>query len=207
LRDYYAGLLQNDVAEEIAREVIAEARIRLAERGDRLVMAGESTQDADARDLLKTLVPEVMVEAIERMIPPCEPLQLAESGQTRFVALVGPTGVGKTTTIAKLAAHFKLREGKRVGMITIDTYRIAAVEQIRAYADILNIPLEVVMTPEGMVEAIANLVDCDLVLIDTSGRSQRDVQRLDDFKEFLDLVRRVAGRTRVSSTSPDDSLL
>lgn len=207
LQEYYAGLLQNDVAEEIAREVIAEARIRLAERGDRLAGAGESTRDADPHDRLRTLVPEVMVETIERMIPPCEPLRLAESGQTRFVALVGPTGVGKTTTIAKLAAHFKLREGKRVGMITIDTYRIAAVEQIRAYADILNIPLEVVMTPEGMVEAIANLVGCDLVLIDTSGRSQRDVHRLDDLKEFLDLVRRVAGRTPVSSASPDDSLL
>ncbi|MDM8005664.1 MAG: flagellar biosynthesis protein FlhF [Phycisphaerae bacterium] len=207
LREYYSGLLQNEVAEEIAREVIAEARVRLAECRDYLTMAGEGTQDADARHRLKTLIPQVMVETIERMIPSCEPLQLADSGRTRFVALVGPTGVGKTTTIAKLAAHFKLREGRRVGLITIDTYRIAAVDQIQAYADILNIPLEVVMTPEGMVEAIANLTGCDLVLIDTSGRSQRDVQRLDDLKEFLDLARRVAGPSRTSSESPGESPL
>lgn len=207
LRDYYTGLLQNDVAEEIAREVIAEARVRLAESGGRSVTAGEAPQDAQNRDRLKTLIPQVMVETIERMIPPCEPLQWDDSRRTRFVALVGPTGVGKTTTIAKLAAHFKLREGKRVGLITIDTYRIAAVEQIRAYADILNIPLEVVMTPEGMIDAIANLTDCDLVLIDTSGRSQRDVQRLDDLKEFLDLARRVARLGRMPAESTDESSL
>lgn len=206
LREYYTGLLQNEVAEEIAREVIAEAQVRLAESGGRPTLVGKTTQDVQARDRLQTLIPEVMVETIERMIPPCEPLQLVDSGRTRFVALVGPTGVGKTTTIAKLAAHFKLREGKRVGLITIDTYRIAAVEQIRAYADILNIPLEIVMTPEGMVDAIANLTDCDLVLIDTSGRSQRDVQRLDDLKEFLDLARRVAGLNRLPGESTDESL-
>ena len=77
-----------------------------------------------------------MIDTIERMLPAAEPVQLAESGTT-YVALVGPTGVGKTTTIAKLAAHFKLREDKRVGLITIDTYRIAAVEQLRSYAEIL----------------------------------------------------------------------
>ncbi len=207
LRDYYTGLIQGDVAEEIAREVIAEARTRLAECSDRLASEDGESRPGDAYERLKSLIPQVMVETIERMIPPCEPLQLASPGRTCFVALVGPTGVGKTTTIAKLAAHFKLREGKRVGMITIDTYRIAAVEQIRAYADILGIPLEVVMTPEGMQDAIANLSDCDLVLIDTSGRSQRDLRRLDDLKAFLDVVRRVNGRSSNSGKSPEASPL
>jgi len=203
LREYYTGLIQGDVAEEIAREVIAEARTRLAECSDRFVSEDRELPPGDACERLKSLIPQVMVETIERMIPPCEPLRLAASGQTRFVAFVGPTGVGKTTTIAKLAAHFKLREGRRVGMITIDTYRIAAVEQIRAYADILGIPLEVVMTPEGMQEAIANLSGCDLVLIDTSGRSQRDIRRLDDLKAFLDVVRQLDGRAAEPGESPE----
>jgi len=87
-----------------------------------------------------------LIQCIEQMLPVGEPLQLSSDGTTKYVALVGPTGVGKTTTIAKLAAHFKLRENLRVGMITIDTYRIAAVDQLKAYAEILNMPLEVVMT-------------------------------------------------------------
>ena len=71
------------------------------------------------------------------------------------MALVGPTGVGKTTTIAKLAANFRLRENRRVGLITVDTYRIAAVEQLRTYADIIDLPMEVVSTPREMREAVA----------------------------------------------------
>lgn len=204
LREYYTGLLQNDVAEEIAREVMDEARTRLAEWHQRIARGGSGPQIEDTYDRLKSLIPEVMVEALERMIPPAEPLCLSASGRTRFVAFVGPTGVGKTTTIAKLAAHFKLRENKRVGLITIDTYRIAAVEQIRAYADILSIPLEVVMTPEGMEQALENLADCDLVLIDTSGRSQRDARRLDDLNHFLNVVRRAGCLSPAGSTEARD---
>ena len=71
-------------------------------------------------------------------------------GQCRVAALVGPTGVGKTTTIAKLAANFRLKEKRRVGLITVDTYRIAAVEQLRTYADIIDLPMQVVSTPQEM---------------------------------------------------------
>ena len=71
-----------------------------------------------------------------------------------MAALVGPTGVGKTTTIAKLAANFRLREKLRVGLITVDTYRIAAVDQLRTYADIIDLPMEVVATPREMREAV-----------------------------------------------------
>jgi flagellar biosynthesis protein FlhF len=191
LREYYTNLIGNDVAEEIAQEVVTEARERLREWRNRIAESGkvDDSRSMDVYQRLRCLIPEVMVEIVERMIPPPAALQLGSTGRTRYVALVGPTGVGKTTTIAKLAAHFKLREGKRVGLITIDTYRIAAVEQIKAYADILGIPLEVVMTPEGMEAAVASLSDCDLVLIDTSGRSQRDADRLDELKSFLDVVR------------------
>jgi flagellar biosynthesis protein FlhF len=103
----------------------------------------------------------------------------------RIVALVGPTGVGKTTTIAKLAANYRLRENKRIGLITVDTYRIAAVEQLRTYADIIDLPMEVVSTPQEMREAIDRMRDLDLVLMDTAGRSPRDEVRIRELKALL----------------------
>ncbi len=96
------------------------------------------------------------------------------------VALVGPTGVGKTTTIAKLAARYALRHGrKRVALVTIDNYRIGAHEQLRTYGRIMDVPVYTVKNPEEMRGALADLVDRDLVLIDTAGMSHRD-QRLQD---------------------------
>src|SRR5688500_10208018 len=110
---------------------------------------------------------------IERRIAASGPIQV-ETGRRRLIALVGPTGVGKTTTIAKLAANFRLREKRRVGLITVDTYRIAAVEQLRTYADIIDLPMEVVSTPRQMREALETMADLDLVLMDTAGRSPKD---------------------------------
>ncbi|MCA9298652.1 MAG: flagellar biosynthesis protein FlhF [Phycisphaerales bacterium] len=101
-------------------------------------------------------------------------------GRPRTVALIGPTGVGKTTTVAKLAATLKLRHGHRVGLITCDTYRIAAVEQLRTYANIIGVPVKVAMGPEEVHAAAASLTDVDVVLVDTAGRSQRDRERLDE---------------------------
>ena len=101
------------------------------------------------------------------------------------MALVGPTGVGKTTTIAKLAAIYRLRENKRVGLITVDTYRIAAVEQLRTYAEIIDLPMEVVSTPREMREATARMSDMDLVLLDTAGRSPRDEVKIQELKSML----------------------
>ncbi|MGZ7444424.1 flagellar biosynthesis protein FlhF [Paenibacillus sp. TH7-28] len=90
---------------------------------------------------------------------------------TRIVYIAGPTGVGKTTTIAKLAADQIFRARKKVGFITADTYRISAVEQLRTYATILNVPLEVVQSPGDVQRAMQRLEDCDLILMDTAGRN------------------------------------
>jgi flagellar biosynthesis protein FlhF len=98
---------------------------------------------------------------------------------------VGPTGVGKTTTIAKLAANYRLREKRRVGLITVDTYRVAAVEQLRTYADIIDLPMEVVATPREMREAVARMNHLDLVLMDTAGRSPRDEVKIQELKSML----------------------
>ncbi|WP_055108447.1 flagellar biosynthesis protein FlhF [Paenibacillus ihumii] len=90
---------------------------------------------------------------------------------TKVVYIVGPTGVGKTTTIAKLAADQIFRLRKKVGFITADTYRISAIEQLRTYASILNVPLEVVQSPGDVQRAMQRLQHCDLVLMDTAGRN------------------------------------
>jgi flagellar biosynthesis protein FlhF len=93
--------------------------------------------------------------------------------------------VGKTTTLAKLAATFKLRDKKKVALVTIDTYRIAAVDQLRTYANIIKVPLHVVLSPEELSDALAQCRGYDVVLIDTAGRSQRDCDRLDDLRQFI----------------------
>ena len=84
-----------------------------------------------------------------------------------------------------MAANYRLRENKRVGLITVDTYRIAAVEQLRTYAEIIDLPMEVVSTPREMREAKARMGDLDLVLMDTAGRSPRDEVRIQELKSML----------------------
>jgi flagellar biosynthesis protein FlhF len=114
-----------------------------------------------------------------------EPIQVESHGEQQIMALIGPTGVGKTTTIAKLAANYNLFEGKKVGLITIDTYRIAAVEHLKTYGDIINLPVEVVYTPADLNQSFQNLHNCDLILIDTAGRSPHNQVMMDELKKFL----------------------
>ncbi|QDU87687.1 Flagellar biosynthesis protein FlhF [Pirellulimonas nuda] len=123
------------------------------------------------------------------------------SGRPRVVALVGPTGVGKTTTIAKLAAGYRLRQHRRVGLVTVDTYRVAAVDQLRAYAEIIDLPMEVVSTPRQMIAAIGGMRGLDLVLIDTAGQSPRDAARLADLRGVLDAAEADQTHLVLSATS------
>jgi flagellar biosynthesis protein FlhF len=126
-----------------------------------------------------------MIEQELRVAPPITPVR----GQRKVIALVGPTGVGKTTTLAKLAANFRLREGAKIGLVTVDTYRIAAVEQLRTYAEIIDLPMRVVTTPVEMRQAMAELSGLDLVLVDTAGRSPKDEVQIRELKAFLDEAR------------------
>lgn len=126
--------------------------------------------------------------AVTRMLGPFQQITVAP-GQRRIAALVGPTGVGKTTTLAKLAAHFALNMGKKVGLITSDSYRIAAIEQLKTYGDILGIPLNVADTPEDMVRALKDTADCDIVLVDTGGRNHKDAARMAELRETLAVLR------------------
>jgi flagellar biosynthesis protein FlhF len=103
----------------------------------------------------------------------------------RRLSLIGPTGVGKTTTLAKIAAYYLSRFSGRIGLITIDTYRIAAVEQIKVYGEIMRLPVEVVIKPQELVQALEKFKDYDLVLIDTAGRSPRNTLDLQELAGFL----------------------
>lgn len=101
------------------------------------------------------------------------------------IVLVGPTGVGKTTTIAKLAGRLSLIEKKKVGLITVDTYRIGAVEQLKTYADIMNIPFKVVFSIKEMETTIESMKDCDVVLVDTTGRSSKNTMQISELRAYI----------------------
>jgi len=106
--------------------------------------------------------------------------------QRKIMMFVGPTGVGKTTTIAKLAARYayKLGTNYKVGIITLDSFRVGAVEQLKAYTNIMRLPLEVVKRPEELSEAIARLKDCHYILIDTAGGSQYDMDKIELINQY-----------------------
>jgi flagellar biosynthesis protein FlhF len=138
-----------------------------------------------AKDGAAADAPAAELDAISTMLRIAGPIARKQQS-ARTVALIGPTGVGKTTTIAKLAANFKLREKLDVGLITIDTYRIAAVQQLKSYADIIGIPINVVLTPDELAGALHAFSNKDVVLVDTAGRSQCDAQKMGELKAFLD---------------------
>ena len=164
----YTDLIEADIDEELARSLVEEVRSQLS--------------GADLADHL--LVRARIARMIESQIAVTGPIQAPPNGR-RIVALVGPTGVGKTTTIAKLAAQYRLKQRRRVGLITVDTYRIAAVEQLRTYADIIDLPMQVVSTPREMREAVRRMEGLELVLMDTAGRSPKDDVKIRELRAFL----------------------
>jgi len=164
----FTELVDAEVQEDLARELI-----------DRVWQAARPGDVADPL-VLKARLTRVLEDEI-RVAGPIA----VRRGERRVVAVVGPTGVGKTTTVAKLAANYRLREQCRVGLITVDTYRIAAVEQLRTYADIIDLPMEVVATPRELHAALDRLSGLELILIDTAGRSPRDELKIQELKSVL----------------------
>lgn len=174
LLKYTTQLVDNDTPMATVDAIIARVRDRLdaAELRDEVVV-----RQAVLREIESTI--ETRTDSLLAISAG------ATSGRPRVICLVGPTGVGKTTTVAKLAATCKLRHARRVGLITSDTYRIAAVEQLRTYAGIIGLPLKVANTPAEMTQAIADLSAMDVIIVDTAGRSQHDARRLDELKAFI----------------------
>ena len=191
LFDYYQNLIENRVAAELAIDIVRCLQRDL--RPDQLAQPH--------------LVRERLAEHIERLVPSCPPVCCKPKGQGPHVlALVGQTGVGKTTTLAKLAANLKLKDKHKVGLITLDTYRIAAVDQLRRYAEIIDSPLKVVSTADELRAAVAGLSHMDFILIDTAGRSPRDAAKLDELRDVLAAVQPDDVHLVLSSTSSQDAV-
>ena len=185
--DALARLIEQEVAEELAAAMLTEAPPD-GPQDD------EDPHDRSRRALVQRL----------RSLTVADPDALLA---VPTLALVGPTGVGKTTTLAKMAAAAKLRQGRAVGLITLDTYRIAAADQLRTYADILAVPMEVARTPDQAAAAARRLRESgvDLVLIDTAGRSPADPQGLTEVRAQLEAVGPAATHLVLSSTGSDAS--
>lgn len=169
LQELYLQLMQKEVGEELARELI-----------HRLQSCLDTDQLLSAR-----LVYKQITQAFQSMVRTTGPVGRNLDGSPRVVSLIGPTGVGKTTTIAKLAADLKLHHHCNVGLITLDTYRIGAVEQLRMYAQIIDVPCRVVLSPIELREAIRSMAALDVILIDTAGRAQNDTMKMTELKTFL----------------------
>lgn len=162
----YNQLVANEVDEVFANKVIAEIEQSLK-------------PDATVDNILSTIYQKIVLKLGET-----KELEL-EEGKTKYVFFIGPTGVGKTTTIAKLASSLKLTKKAKVALFTADTYRIAAVDQLRSYATILNLPLRVIYSEAEIKEAVEEFKEYDIVLIDTAGRSHKNREQRDDIEKLL----------------------
>ena len=150
--DVYRELVDNEIDEKIVMDILASIRMKYPDE--------KMPNDAILWRLAQT--------EISKRIN-VSPINLNE--KTKIVSLVGPTGVGKTTTIAKLAAKYILEEKKSVALISIDKFRMAASEQIKSYGNILDIPVSIVASKGELIECVNKLTNKDIVFIDTAGKS------------------------------------
>ncbi len=187
LLELYGDLTSNDVDPMIALRLCEFTQRSLLDQGD-----------ADDVDAEKARL--FMRRVISDFIPVAPPIQI-DPGRTRVTALVGPTGVGKTTTIAKLAAYAKLELKQKVALLTLDTFRLAAVDQLQQYAQILQVPVHVALTVEDIRSALRFYQDRTLVLIDTPGHNPKDAGVLGQLRHFLDELPEVETHLVLSATT------
>jgi len=173
--DKYVELLKGlDIQESIAKKImeIVQRQININEKNHETIINAMKVIAREYLGDIKTIDTDVATKPTTYMF-------------------LGPTGVGKTTTLAKIAARLALVENKKIGLITADTYRIAAVEQLKTYSEILGIPLEVVYEADELVEALNKFKDKDYILIDTAGRSHKSKELKSDYDELTRSIRDV----------------
>jgi len=164
---YIKMLVSRDIREELAVKIMKKVDQRISIN---------SNSDLTVINAIKIVIKDILDKPVTIK---------SNYNEQKVFMFVGPTGVGKTTTLAKLAAKLSLRENKKVGLITSDTYRIAAVEQLRTYSDILGIPLSVIYEPVELKSAIASFDDKDYILIDTAGRNYKDNTLQEELKGMI----------------------
>lgn len=215
-----------EMKEILNKLAVREDAIRLDNKEDdskKLEQSKENKRNKDMHDFLKTL--DIEDSLIDYIIKETENIKddvdmkekvkevilkginiSSEDSLRGKVILVGPTGVGKTTTIAKLAGKLALVEKKKVGLITIDTYRIGAVDQLRTYADIMGIAFKVVMNQKQMDEAIKEMEYMDTVLIDTTGRSSKNIMQISELRAYIDKINTDKIHLVLSCTTKDKDI-
>lgn len=166
--EIYLKLIDAGIENQTAQKIISSLES---------IMPKGSEKDSNA-------VKQYLKRTLMSMIRISGQIELKEKFR-KVIALVGPTGVGKTTTAAKLAAKFSLNDSKKVGFIAADNYRIAASEQLKIYGDILQVPVKVIYDAKDLKQAIDQFVDMDLVIIDTAGRSPNDKEKMKELNELL----------------------
>lgn len=170
--EFYVQYLKNlDIQESIAKKILEIVK--------RQITVDDKNKDT-VFNAMKVIAREYLGEI--------KTIEKEKENHPKIYIFLGPTGVGKTTTLAKIAAKLSLVENKSIGLITADTYRIAAVEQLKTYSEILGLPLEVVYEAEELNEAIDKFKDKDYILIDTAGRSHKSKQLKSDFDELVKAI-------------------
>lgn len=169
IRILYSTLLKNEVSEKYVNQILDEV--------EQFIRPGNSVD---------MILANVYQKLILRFGQP-KPIDLA-GAKPKVVVFVGPTGVGKTTTIAKIASKYKVDYDKKVAFITSDTYRIAATEQLQVYANILDAPMTIVYSKDEINSAIGKYADYDMIFVDTAGFSHKNTPQRDDMKKLLDEI-------------------
>lgn len=161
-------LIENEVSEKYANSIIKELDYQ--------------NENQPLENILSNTYQKIVLKLGE-----IKPLTVSEN-KPKIVFFVGNTGVGKTTTMAKLASKFCLEKKMNIAMLSVDTYRIAAIEQIKTYANILSTPMEVVYTPEDMKNYAEKYKSCDLIFVDTAGRSHKNEEQRRDLNAIIESV-------------------
>ncbi len=165
----YQTLLDNEVHEKYANQILDELE-KISSKGSNI----------------DYILSHIYQKLVLKFGQP-RPIEFNKAGP-KVAFFIGPTGVGKTTTIAKIASRYKVDEGKKVAFLTADTYRIAATEQLRTYANILDMPLTIVYSPEEVKDAVKNMSEYDLVLVDTAGFSHKNIAQCGDVKNLINAL-------------------
>lgn len=162
----YNQMIANEVDEQFANQIVGD-------------IEGKLKKDAPVDQVLSNIYQKIILKL-------GRPVTIeAQEGKQKFVFFVGPTGVGKTTTIAKIASNLKMKQKLKVALVTADTYRIAAVEQLRTYANILDLPLHVIYSEEELQDVVEEFQEYDIILVDTAGRSHKNREQRDDVERLV----------------------